>query len=44
LALADLGRAEDALSDLGIYLANASDALDVDSISSRVEELRRIGS
>lgn len=44
LALADLGRADDALSDLGIYLANASDALDVDSINSRVEELRRIGS
>lgn len=44
LALADLGRAEEALSDLAIYLAHATDALDLDSISARMEALRRIGS
>lgn len=44
LVLADLGRTEEAIRDLRVYLDQASDALDVDAISSRLESLRSIGS
>ncbi len=41
LALAELGRTTEAVSDLDIYLARALDALDRDAIAQRVTELRK---
>lgn len=41
LALAEQGRALEAVADLEVYLANAEDALDIDSIEERLAQLRR---
>jgi regulator of sirC expression with transglutaminase-like and TPR domain len=42
LAHAELGRLQQAVPDLETYLAKAEDALDLDAISERVAELRRM--
>ncbi|WPB55330.1 SirB1 family protein [Xylophilus sp. GOD-11R] len=42
LALAEQGRTAEAVTDLEAYLANATDALDLDTVAERVAELRKV--
>ena len=42
MALAEQGRSAEAVADLETYLANATEALDLDMVGERVAELRRV--
>lgn len=42
MALAEQGRSAEAVADLETYLANATEALDLDLVGERVAELRRV--
>lgn len=42
LALAEQGRTAEAVTDLEAYMANATDALDLDMVAERVAELRKV--